>query len=177
MKTFIIGVALTILLSTVMIFKIDNDEYQLTQDRYKTIANNAADAASLYYNKGQFSNGMKVFDKNSGNQATKDIIFKGLNLDSERKGGITQYALGRHDYYIYFFDETGVLSKYKNESFLSSEDIVFPYTFEEALTGYKTQVTEPTVLITIDAGKFDFRESFIHDQELIRTSGYEYVGY
>lgn len=177
MKTFIIGLALTLVLSTAMIFKMDNDEFQLTQERYKTIANNAADAASLYYNKEQFSNGIKVFNKTSGNQAAKDVILKGLSLNDERKGGITKYALGKHDYYIYFFDETGVLSKYKNGIFLSSEDIVFPFTFEESLTGYKTQVTEPTVLITIVAGKFDFRESFIHDQELIRTSGYEYVGY
>ena len=78
------------------------------------------------------------------------------------------------DYFAYYFDGDGKLYEYQNGTLKGTETIIYPYTFTEKLTGYKKQVEGPTVIVTIDAGIFDFRESFIKDPELIRTSSYEY---
>lgn len=177
MKVFITSAAILILLSMFMIFQMDNNEYLISQDRYKAVANDTADAAALYYDKESFSNGIKIYDKISGNAVVLEILQSGLNLNDGLNGGISNYLLGIHKYYVYYFDGDGTLTEYNDGILLKSETITYPYTFEESLTGYEVQIVEPTVIVTIDAGKFNFRESFITDPELIRTSGYENLGY
>ena len=177
MKTFILGFAICILLSISGAFGFDNDEYHLAQDRYKAVANDAADAAALFYDQEAFAEGIKVFNKTEGNKAVKDIIKSGLNLNDSLSGGIVKYAEGVHTYYTYYFDEDGKMTKYHEDTLISTTDVEYPYVFKESLTDYTSKITKPTVIVTISAGKFDFRLKTIDDPELIRTSGYEYVGY
>jgi len=158
-----------------MVFTMDNDEYLMTQERYKVIVNDAADAAALYYDKESFADGIKVFNKASGNAAALDVIKSGLNLNDDLRGGISFLLQNPHDYYLYYFDGNGTYSKYKNGSLIETSSISYPCVFREDLTGYEKMVEEPTVIATIDAGYFHFREIFITDPRLIRTSGYEHV--
>ncbi len=154
---------------------MDNDEYLITQKRYKAVVTDAADAAALYYDKESFADGVKVFYKTSGNQAVLDVLKSGLNLDGNLSGGISFLLQNTHDYYVYYFDGDGTYSKYENGVLLQTNSITYPHTFKEDLTGYEKIVEEPTVIVTVDAGAFNFREGFITDPQIIRTSGYEHV--
>ncbi|MPN58757.1 hypothetical protein SDC9_206470 [bioreactor metagenome] len=118
----------------------------------------------LYYEEDSFGGGYKVFNKTAGNDAVEYLIGKNLSDSPE-------------EYFTYYFDGDGTVTVYKGRDKIAEDKgITYPYLFEEKLTGYKSMVTEPRVIVTINMGLFDYRLTFMKDQRLIRTSGYEYVG-
>lgn len=168
---------LVLLLVISQVFQVNNNSFLQTQDLVKTIANDAADAGSLYYENEAFFDGEKVYNKEESNKCIKDIIFSGLDLD---ESGVVRNNTFLEDnqvhYTSYFMDETGDFSKYVDGNLSSTEKVTLPYTFTEALNGYTKQITEPMVIVTIDMGDYDYKMGFINDIRLVRTSGYEYQG-
>lgn len=99
----------------------------------------------------------------------------GLSLDNSLKEVQSIYLEDIHNYYIYYFDGDGTFSTYKEKTLIKSEKINYPFKFKEQLNDYENTITEPMVVVTIDAGKFQYR-GILPDADMIRTSGYEYVG-
>ncbi|MFV0516533.1 MAG: hypothetical protein ACK5MV_03990 [Aminipila sp.] len=164
MKFLLYFMGLFLIFSAFSVYQVDNDIYLLKQEQLKHIADDCSAAAMLYYDKDYFGSGVKVFDKTAGNQAI-DYILKYDLVESPK------------EYFTYYFDGNGKKTTYKDNKLISEEEgIKYPYQFTEALTGYKSMVNEPRVIVTINSGDFDYRLTFINDQRLIRTSGYEYVG-
>lgn len=164
MKIMLYFFAVTFVLTTFNIFQIDNDTFSFNQEQLKHVADDCSAAAMLYYEEEPFSEGVKIFDKTAGNDAVEYIIGHDLKEYPE-------------NYYVYYFDGNGKMSKYKGKRLIAEEEgISYPYMFCEALTGYQSLVNEPRVIVTLDCGEFDYRLNYITDPKLIRTSGYEYVG-
>lgn len=175
MKLYIITGALIILLTTLHMFQVSNDQYLYLQSRYKAVANDCADAAALFYDQEQYSVGIKTFNKSEGNAAIREIMSTSLELDDSLHS--EQKRLPEvHTYYTYYFDSEG-MTVYYEDRFISNSKVEIPYSFSEPITGFKEDIKAPTVIVTIAAGIFDYRLLFITNPELIRTSGYEYIGY
>lgn len=176
MKVLITTCALSLLFSIFTLFQYDCNQLQLWQERIKWEADNAADAAALYFEPEQFAKGIKVFNKTEGNKATAYVLKN--NLDQDGDGVIRKDVLGdRFEYYIYYFDGNGIMTTFKENTEMSESTFEFPYSFTEDLTGYAQTITEATVIVTIDAGAFNYTLTFIEDPDCIRTSGYEYYSY
>ena len=174
MKVLITTCAISLLFSIFTLFQYDSNQYIKWQERIKWEADNASDAAALYYDVEEFSKGIKVFNKSEGNKAAEYVLKN--NLDPDGNGIIhKRYLNEKFDFYIYYFDGTGTMTAYKENTRLKEEPFEFPYRFVEPLTGYEKMIYEATAIVTIDAGTFDYRLSFIEDPQIIRTSGYEYV--
>ena len=164
MKIVLYMFAMVIVLTPFSIYDMDHDIYLLKQEQLKHVADDCSAAALLYYDEDFFSGGYKVFNKTAGNDAVEYLI--GNNLSNVPE-----------EYYTYYFDGDGTMTTYRGRQLLGSQkDIDYPYIFTEGLTGYKSIVEEPRVIVTINNGLFDYRLTFMKDQPLIRTSGYEYVG-
>ncbi len=164
MKILLYFFAVILMLSSFSIYQIDNDSYSLMQEQLKHVADDCSAAAMLYYDEDFFSGGYKVFNKAEGNNAIEHLIQNNLKQQPE-------------EYFAYFFDGSGKMTAYRGKQKIKEKDnIEYPYLFTEELTGYKSLVNEPKVIVTINRGLFDYRLNFMEDKRLIRTSGYEYVG-
>lgn len=170
MKVYIISAAIVIVLMGFFVFQTDHNRYMELTELLKSTANDCSHAAVLYYDKKNYSEGIKVYDKDSGNHVVLDLLkqtfSEGLTLRDQDI-----------NFSIYYFDggenSTGLLTEYQNGRRVQQKDISYPYRFEEEKTGYSQEIKEPTVVVTIDAGEYNYRLPFVSDPELIRTSAYE----
>lgn len=176
MKEYIIGLPLILILVIFLAFQFDNDQFVQMQEFHKRVADDCADAASLYYDEEEFSEGIKIFKKDEGNKAIAYILKESLNLKGDLTAQ-TPYLKDTYTYYTYYFDGDGTLSQYKEKTLIDQKKIEYPYNFREERTGYEKKINFATVIVTVDAGKFDYRLAFINKPRLIRTSGYEYWNY
>lgn len=164
MRCLLFTFAMFLLFVPFTIYDIDNDIYLLKQEQLKHVADDCSAAAMLYYSEDEFGGGYKVFNKTAGNDAVEYLV--GNNLSDLPE-----------EYFTYYFDGDGTITVYKGRNKIAENmGITYPYLFEEELTGYKSMITEPRVIVTINMGRFDYRLTFMDEQRLIRTSGYEYVG-
>lgn len=177
MKIFIITAAMSLLFSIFTIFQAENNNYLYFRDQLKMSANDAADAAALFYDEDNFSEGIKVFNKSDGNDVIAKILKDSLPVNDDFTFEDSNHIEGELHYTIYYFDGNETLTTYENGVLLSSTSITFPYTFEELSTNYTISVSEPMVVVTLDAGTYDYSLPVITDPEAIRTSGYEYIEY
>lgn len=175
MKTYIIGIACILISSAFCCFQMYTDKLIDTESLLKSTANNAANAAALYYDMDEYSEGNKVFNKEEGNKAILFTIKENLKLNNDMsfKGDILPDTC---HYIVYYFDETEKMTKYQDDSFVTRETVNFPFEFVEQKSNYKKTITEATIIVTIDAGTFNYSLAFIQDPKLVRTSAYEYKG-
>lgn len=173
MKTMIVGIAIIIIFTFFNIFQFDTNLMQRQQERLKFVADDISNAGSLYYDKTAFGNGRKVFVDATANVKMEELLKMNLKLNNSflPLGGYWKDTI---KWTSYFFDDTNTMRVYQNGISLSTSAIVFPYLFTEPLTGYVKLITEPTVIVTINAGKPQFRLPFLTKQDIIRTSAYEY---
>ncbi|WP_312648908.1 hypothetical protein [Aminipila sp.] len=164
MKFLLYFFGIFLIFSAFSIYQVDNDIYLLQQEQLKHICDDCSAAAMLYYDEDSFAKGDKVFNKTAGNDAIEYLIQNDFKDQPK-------------EYLTYYFEGDGTMTRYNGSQLVGEEKgIEYPYTFEEKLTGYKSLVSEPRVIVTIDMGDYDYRLTFMRDQRLIRTSGYEYVG-
>ena len=174
MKSILISAATIIILLAFTVFQFDNDMFMRQQEHLKRVADDCSAAASLYYNQEEYASGLKVFNKTIGNEAIRYLLEKNLNLNSDLTSK-SAYFSQAFEYSVYYFDGNQTMTEFKNgQLVLENQNTAFPYSFTEKLTGYSKTIKEATVIVTIDAGPFNYRLSFINNPECIRTSGYEY---
>lgn len=159
MKTFIATIALVFMFNLFSIFQIDTDTHRRQLERLKFIAEECADSAALFYDQAAFSNGKIIYNQGEGNKAIVYMLKSHLKLD-DTFTPTSGYWRDKIQFDVYYFDETTV---------------TFPHEFEDARTGYKRIIFEPTVIITIEAGRGRMRLPFLNIDSSIRSSAYEYV--
>lgn len=175
MKQLIFGTAIIVLWAVFSVFQVDNNIYLRQLEELKYQADECSNTASLYYLKNEFANGAKVFDTVNANLALKNILCSNVNLDTNWIPMANSYWTTKFDVTIYYFDDSGMMKTYKNDTL--NNQIVFAYNtlFTEPTTGYQKLINEPTVIVTINAGKPRFRLPFLMPPDTIRTSAYEYL--
>lgn len=159
MKTFIVALALVLMFNIFTVYQIDMDTYRRQLERLKFIAEECADSSALYYDQVAFSNGKIIYNKTEGNEAIKYLLKANLKLD-DTMTPTSGYWRDKIVYDVYYLDETTV---------------TFPYEFVDPRTGYTRIVFEPTVVVTIEAGRGRMRLPFTSINSSIRSSAYEYV--
>lgn len=159
MKTFIVALALVMLFNIFTVFQIDTDTHRRQLERLKFVAEECADSAALYYDEEDFSSGRIVYDQAEGNKAIEYMLKSHLKLDDSFVP-TAGYWQDKILYDVYYFDV---------------KNTVFPYTFVDSRTGYSKIIFEPTVIVTIEAGRGRMRLPFLAIDSSIRSSAYEYI--
>jgi len=159
MKQLIICFSLAILFLMFSIYQQDNNRFLKEYENLKHVADDAAAAGGLYFDSYQYSLGKMVFDKTEAEKAIKYIIKTNLHLDDTFKPLPNSYWTDTIKFYIYYFDDLNT---------------TFPYLFQDPQTMYTKLITEPTIVVTINAGKPRYRLSFLTVHDAIRSASYEY---
>ena len=159
MKPFLFTIAMVILYSIFLIYQTDNNSYIRQLENLKYVADECAGAASLYYDEELFSKGLIVYNQEEGKKAIEYILKTSLKTESDLTPLSNSYWQEQIEYEVYFLDNSNT---------------TFPVMFVDNRTSYNKLITEPTIIVTVDAGKPRFRLSFLKPERVIRTSAYEY---
>lgn len=173
MNVHITSGAIFMLFLTFLLYQIDVNDFFIAQEMVKFHADEAAASGSLRYDQAEFADGFKVYDDPLSNLAIESVIEENFGLDNSLTPGPDSYYQEQFEYYSYFFDDSGLMRTYDNGTFVSQTAFSYGDMFTEPLTGYNKLITEPTVVVTIDAGPARMR--FTSAFDIIRTSAYEYV--
>ncbi len=177
MKTLIVGLAIAILYSAFLIFQMDNNLYLVKLEELKAVSNECSAAAALYYDAYEYREGLKVFNRKEGNKAIRHLILNNLKLDENFYPKVGSYWRDRIEYNVFYIDDSGFIYEYHNNGYLGREPFSYGRLYTDSVEGYQKVITEPTVIVTIVAGKPKYRLSLLGLQEICaaRSSAYEYV--
>lgn len=159
MKSFLIGLGIILLYIIFLPYEQDNNTYIRQLENLKYVADECSASASLYLDN-SIKNGDIIYNKTQGKMAIENTLKNNLKLDDNLYPMKGSYWNDTIKYDVYYIDDT----------------YTFPYEFKDKRTSYIKLITEPTVIVTIDAGRPTFRLKFLKPQNAIRSSGYEYVG-
>lgn len=159
MKEFLIGFAVTIVYTIIMVFSQD---YSLAQQQYfklKYVCEEVSASASLFYVKSEYANGRKVFNQAEGREIIENQIQTLLQLDDNFNPLANSYFTERVTYEAYFFDDSNT---------------TYPEVFTDPDTGYTRTIGDPTVIVTINAGEPRYRLTFIDAPDMVISSSHEW---
>jgi len=160
MKSFIIGLAMFLLSIGFTVFQHDYHLHQQHTYHLKFTAKEAAAAACQYFIASEYAEGRFVFNRQEGIKAAEYIIKSHLKLDNHFFPQDNSYWREQITYTIQFFDDANT---------------TFPDIYQHEEGNFTLTITDPTVIITIDAGKPRYR-LLDNPPNVIRTAAHEWKG-
>lgn len=142
MKFIITGTATLVICSFLFAIYTDMNLYGIKREELRFVCEELSATGSLFQDDMQYSNGLKVFNQTEANKAVAAQIKVLLGLNDSFAPLPTSYWTDIIKYRVYYFDDSNT---------------VYPYLFVDADTSYSCTITEPTVVVTITAGKPRFR--------------------
>jgi hypothetical protein len=112
-----------------------------------------------------------------GINAIKGQITSLLSVDNSLTPVDSSYWSEQIEYKVYFYDDSEICKVYFNGSF--EREVAFTYgsTHEDDWTSYNIVISDPTVVVSINAGPARFRVKFLDLlQDIIRNSSHEWKG-
>lgn len=161
MKSYIMGLAIFLISISFTIFQQDYNLHQQHLYNLKFSAEEAAAAAAQYLDMVQYKNGSLVFNQAEGTKAAEYIIQQQLKLDENFAPTIGSYWQEQVKYKIEFFDDS---------------NSTFPFLYTHETNMLSITVTEPTIVVTIDAGNPRYR-MFANPPNAIRVASHSWKGY
>ena len=80
-------------------------------------------------------------------------------------------------YKVYFYDDSEICKVYDNGSFEREGAFAYGDSHKDDWTAYNTVISDPTVVVTINAGPARFRLKFLESLlDIIRSSSHEWEG-
>lgn len=158
MKPLFVGIGAMLLFVSSILFTHDYNQFIRQYEHLKYVVDEAAATANLFLVDQESLEGERVFNQTEGDKAIRYLLKEGLALDSNLRPTDKSYWKENITYQTYYLD---------------SSTITYPYLFEDDQTGYTKLITEPTVIVTVDAGNPQI--IFIKEVNFkaIRTSGYQ----
>ena len=154
MKTFLVTIALFILFSVFSVYQIDSDTYGFQNERLKSVAEDAANAAGLCLDAESFSHGYISFDEDKGREAARLIVEKGIP--------VTGYWRDSIDTEVYFYNA-------------NSDGTFDPKYYTDTDTNFTQSIRKPSVIVKLKTGKPRLRMNIFNDiTNSIRIACYEY---
>lgn len=154
MKTFLVTIALFVLFSIFSVYQIDSDTYGFQNERLKSVAEDAANAAGLCLDAESFSHGYIRFDEDKGREAARLIVEKGIPVTGYWRGSIAI------EVYFYNANTDGTFS---------------PKYYTDTDTNYTQSIRKPSVIVKLKTGKPRLRMNIFNDiTNSIRIACYEY---
>jgi hypothetical protein len=176
-KIFIITVAVVIVYSFTMVFAQDFRQAQRNSYRLKYVCEELSATAASFYDLEDYSDGYTIFDTEEGINAIKEQITSLLSVDSSLTPVDNSYWSEQIDYKVYFCDDSEICKVYFNGSFEREEAFTYGTTHEDDWTAYNIVISDPTVVVSINAGPARFRVKFLDLlPDIIRSSSHEWKG-
>jgi len=176
-KIFIITVAVVILYSFTVVFTQDYRLAQRNSYRLKYVCEELSATGASFYDLEEYSDGYTDFNTEEGINAIKDQLTNLLSVDSSMTPAANSYWSKNIEYKVYFYDDSGTLKVYTNGSPDREEAFTYGDLHKDDWTPYNTVISDPTVVVTINAGPGRFRLKFLDPlPDIIRSSSHEWEG-
>jgi len=176
-KIFIITVAVVILYSFAVIFTQDYRQTQRNSYRLKYVCEELSATGASFFDREEYSEGYTVFDTEEGIKAIREQLTSLLSVDSSMTPVANSYWSKNIEYKIYFYDDLGVCKVYDNVSLDREEAFTYGDLHEDDWTPYNTVISDPTVVVTINAGPGRLRLKFMDPlPDIIRSASHEWEG-
>jgi len=174
-KIFIITIAVVIVYSFTMVFAQDYRQAQRNSYRLKYVCEELSATAASFYDLKDYSEGYTIFNTEEGINAIKDQLTNLLSVDSSLTPLDNSYWLEPIKYMVYFYDDSGICKIYSNGSFERAKSFRYGNTHEDDWTAYNIVISDPTVVVTINAGPANLRVKFLDAiPDIIRSSSQEW---
>ncbi|MGD9677610.1 MAG: hypothetical protein AB7V16_04460 [Vulcanibacillus sp.] len=160
MKAFIIGIALFFVFMIFTIYQYDYNFHQEQVYNLKFVAEEVAAGAAQYILIEDFTEGKLIFNQSESIKAVEYILQKNLKLNSNLFPESNSYWQEQINYEIKFFDDSNT---------------AYPYLYEDVNKFITLTITDPTVVITINAGKPRYR-LLDNPPIVISTAAHEWKG-
>lgn len=138
MKVFIVSAAVIVLYTTFIVFVHDYNMHQRYTYRLKFVAEEAAAGAAQYIQMNPYGNGQVLFNRSESRKAADYLIRTNMELNDNRFPYAESYWTERVSYELEFFDDANT---------------TFPYTYESDDGSLTVTLIDPSVVVTINAGK------------------------
>lgn len=161
MKSFIVGITVVLLSTFFITYQQDSNLHQLKLHELKYVAEEVAAAAAQFHDLEEYGEGRLVFNQEEGIKAAEYVLKQTLSLNDDFKPKSGTYYQDQIKLHIEFLDESNT---------------IFPYTYTDTDTNFTQVITEPSVAVTINAGKARYRVRYIQlDQiDCVRTAIHEW---
>jgi len=174
-KIFIITVAVIILYSFTVVFTQDYRQAQRNSYRLKYVCEELSATGASFYDLEEYSEGYTVFIAGEGMGAIRDQMTSLLSVDSSMAPVENSYWSKNVEYKVYFYDDSGICRVYTNGSLEREEAFVYSDLHKDDWTTYNIVISDPTVVVTINAGPARFRLRFLDPlPDIIRSSSHEW---
>jgi len=176
-KIFIITVAVVILYSFTVVFTQDYRQAQTNSYRLKYVCEELSCTGASFFDREDYSEGYTIFNTEEGLIAIKDQITNLLSVDGSLTPLDNSYWSKQLEYKVYFYDDSEICKIYSNGNFEREEAFAYNSTHEDDWTAYNTVISDPTVVVTINAGPARFRVKILDViPDIIRSSSHEWEG-
>lgn len=146
MKAFIVGAAALILSMFFYSFNNDFNFNKHANNELRFVCEEASVAGTLFQQKDQYSMGKIIFNQEESIKAIEAVIVSMLKLDENLNPTYESYWQERIRYKAYFYDDNNT---------------TYPYLFIDPDTDFVCLIKEPTVIVTINAGKARYSLQFL----------------
>ena len=175
MKIFIITVAVVMLYSFTMVFTQDYRQAQTNSYRLKYVCEELSATGASFFDREKYSDGYTVFKTDEGINAIKDQLTNLLSVESSRAPVANSYWSKNIEYKVYFYDDSGICKVYTNGSPDREKAFTYGDLHKDDWTLYNVVISDPTVVVTINAGPGRFRLKFLGPLlDIIRSSSHEW---
>lgn len=162
MKVWIFGFICILLL---LMYNVFHQDYGLNERHLqdlKVVCEEASVAGALFVDQTEFKDGRIVFNQQESIKAIEAQIQAMLKLSASLSPTSSSYWIDQIKYQAYFFDDSNT---------------TYPHSFTDTDTGYTTLIKQPTVVVTINAGKARYRlPAFKNANDNIRSSSHVWEG-
>jgi len=174
-KIFIITVAVVILYSFTVVFTQDYRQAQRNSYRLKYVCEELSATGASFFDREEYSEGYTTFDTEEGIRAIREQITSLLSVDSNMAPVDNSYWSENIEYKVYFYDDSGICKVYANGSLEREEAFVYGDLHKDDWTPYNTVISDPAVVVTINAGPGRFRLKFLDPlPDIIRSASHEW---
>lgn len=175
MKVFIVTVAVVILYSFIVVFAQDYRQAQRVSYRLKYACEELSSTGASFYDQEKFGEGYTVFNTEEGIKAIKDQLTNLLSIDSNLAPVSNSYWSKNMNYKVYFYDDSGICKVYTNGSLAREESFSYGQLHKDDWASYDAVISDPTVVVTINAGPGRFRLKILDPlPDIIRSSSLEW---
>ena len=175
MKVFIVTVAVIILYSFIVVFSQDYRQAQRVSYRLKYACEELSCTGASFYDQEEYGEGYTIFNTDEGIKAIGEQITNLLSVDSSLAPVENSYWSKNMEYMVYFYDDSDICKVYKNGNFDREESFSYGQQHKDDWTNYNTVISDPIVVVTINAGPGRFRLKILDPiPDTIRSSSHEW---
>ena len=175
MKVFIVTVAVVILYSFIVVFALDYRQAQINSYCLKYVCEELSSTGASFYDQEKFGEGYTVFNTEEGIKAIGDQITSILSIDSSLAPVSNSYWSKNMEYMVYFYDDSLKRKVYKDGYLEREESFSYSQLHKDDWTSYDAVISDPTVVVTINAGPGRFRLKLVDPiPDIIRSSSHEW---